>query len=351
VGVYLKRFKTFTVRYLSLAKGNRAIRHRETLKNYLEKKYQIKITKKGQSFLILPKDTIVHVRGCTELSDKVSPYCFYHLYKNNFDFILNNQNSFYIMVYNNPHTSVILPAAVVSSIFKGNLLTNISIKPLWYFYIRRIDDRYFIDFLKKEVDLIDITHYLNNLNQIKEFSDQKLTSPQTTESFSGLGAQISNLEKIFERDIDYAIRNKQDQYVKEIFVTENRIMSIARRGQNILRKHTLRNYSNKCAMCDIEDIELLIASHIIPWAQDKSKRGILENIICLCMIHDLLFEKGMITISGSYEIEFSKKFLEKCNNATYKKIKEITFKELRLPEFSQLPSKELLEVHKNHFRK
>ncbi len=108
------------------------------------------------------------------------------------------------------------------------------------------------------------------------------------------------------------------------------------------------NYGGKCAMCGISDSELLIASHIIPWAEDISKRGILENVMCLCILHDSLFEKGMITITDTYLIEFSEQFMKKSETSdTYSKIRQITFNQLRLPNQLPLPNKELLMIHRH----
>lgn len=66
-------------------------------------------------------------------------------------------------------------------------------------------------------------------------------------------------------------------------------------------------------MCDIDGSEMLVASHIIPWAQDRSNRGLLENVIFLCILHDALFEQGKITIGDNLE-KFSNYFLDKCND-------------------------------------
>jgi hypothetical protein len=63
-------------------------------------------------------------------------------------------------------------------------------------------------------------------------------------------------------------------------------------GQDQIRKQTLENYDGRCAVCDISDERLLIASHIVGWAKDPSTRGDLRNVVCLCRLHDALFEAG-----------------------------------------------------------
>jgi len=106
----------------------------------------------------------------------------------------------------------------------------------------------------------------------------------------------ANIDTISEKEIDEEIKRNNDHFVKEILVSEEKRIVSTRKGQNSLRKHVLTNYSNKCALCEINDPQLLVASHIIPWSEDRSRRGILENVICLCVLHDSLFEKGIITI-------------------------------------------------------
>ncbi len=51
-------------------------------------------------------------------------------------------------------------------------------------------------------------------------------------------------------------------------------------------------YGSCCAVCDIADHGLLITSHIVGWAAGPEHRGDLTNVICLCRIHDALFERG-----------------------------------------------------------
>ena len=77
-----------------------------------------------------------------------------------------------------------------------------------------------------------------------------------------------------------------------------------RKGQNTLRNNILKNYNNQCAFCGISEKSLLIASHIFRWSDDKNAnyRGKLSNIICMCEMHDALFELGYFSISETYEI-------------------------------------------------
>jgi len=74
----------------------------------------------------------------------------------------------------------------------------------------------------------------------------------------------ANIDTISEKEIDEEIKRNNDHFVKEILVSEEKRIVSTRKGQNSLRKHVLTNYSNKCALCEINDPQLLVASHIIP---------------------------------------------------------------------------------------
>ena len=73
-----------------------------------------------------------------------------------------------------------------------------------------------------------------------------------------------------------------------------------RKGQDRLRKLATEYYGSRCATCDITDLGLLIASHILGWAEAPEHRGDLTNVICLCRIHDALFERGYWSLDGEY---------------------------------------------------
>lgn len=48
-----------------------------------------------------------------------------------------------------------------------------------------------------------------------------------------------------------------------------------RRGMGALRKKTISNYRGSCALCDVDDVGLLVASHIARWADHPEARGLL----------------------------------------------------------------------------
>jgi len=102
-------------------------------------------------------------------------------------------------------------------------------------------------------------------------------------------------------EIDQAIRD--NRLCIGVVETDTDIaISRRRKGQERVRELTLSNYSNRCAICEISCISLLVASHVVGWAENPEFRGILSNVICLCRFHDVLFEHGYFAFTDDYRI-------------------------------------------------
>jgi hypothetical protein len=75
-----------------------------------------------------------------------------------------------------------------------------------------------------------------------------------------------------------------------------------RKGQSRLRALAIQNYHFQCALCDVSERSFLVASHIVRWADDDKARGCLSNVLCLCKIHDALFESGYISLADDLKV-------------------------------------------------
>ncbi|MGI0012402.1 MAG: HNH endonuclease [Nitrososphaera sp.] len=160
---------------------------------------------------------------------------------------------------------------------------------------------------------------------------------------------VSQVKVVSEDDFADAIRSGNIDLVKEVLTSESRASSSLRNGQAALRKLTRARYSNQCALCDVGEPELLVASHIIPWSMDEACRGALANVICFCSLHDRLFEEGRIIIDDNYDVIFSEKFLNECSRSkAYKAFRGITNKTLRMPS-SEPPNMSFLHRHRTSF--
>jgi predicted restriction endonuclease len=79
-------------------------------------------------------------------------------------------------------------------------------------------------------------------------------------------------------------------------------------GQSEFRSLVLSNFQSKCCLSGISEEGLLVASHIIPWSRDKSKRGDPGNGLCLFVEFDKYFDKGMITIGDDFCVIVSSRY-------------------------------------------
>jgi len=190
-------------------------------------------------------------------------------------------------------------------------------------------------------------------------------------NFSRLDADVNiseNIEaedkiiwKFFNNDWEKSVYESEDKIID----FENKLKNItefpkgkerdsivkSRINQNFFRSAVLTSYQNKCCITGLPFAELLNASHIIPWAVDTNNRLNPHNGLCLNVLHDRAFDRGLITIKPDYTIDIS----PSINNFLDKSVKDyfLCFKNQKiiLPQ-RFVPERSFLEFHnKNIFRK
>jgi len=83
-------------------------------------------------------------------------------------------------------------------------------------------------------------------------------------------------------------------------------MRTARIGQGDFRDQLLERYAARCPVTGIENVELLIASHIKPWhACSNAERLDPANGILLSALADKLFDRGLLSFSDDGEAMLS----------------------------------------------
>lgn len=116
-------------------------------------------------------------------------------------------------------------------------------------------------------------------------------------------------------------------------------------NQNLFRSIVLANYTNHCAICGIDIPDLLLASHIVPWADSPEERLNPENGICLSALYDRAFDKGWIGIKENYEVVLSQELKHEENKAYFHSyFLPIEGLKLHLPQ-KYMPRKEFLQYH------
>jgi putative restriction endonuclease len=112
----------------------------------------------------------------------------------------------------------------------------------------------------------------------------------------------------------------------------------------------LVNYDEKCALCSLNHTSLLMASHIVPWSQNKEHRLNPKNGLCLCAIHDKAFDRGLISFDENLTILFSNEITKIKEKSFVDYFGQFEGEELNVPK-KFYPSLEFLEFHReNIFR-
>jgi len=132
---------------------------------------------------------------------------------------------------------------------------------------------------------------------------------------------------------------KFDDYNIKKGETKNTIVKV-RINQDFFRKMILTSYNNSCCITGIDNTELLVASHIIPWACDKENRVNPMNGLCLNALHDRAFDNGLISIDESYNVIISKK-------VKHKLILQYDRQQIKLPD-RFLPDQKFLSYHRKN---
>lgn len=116
-------------------------------------------------------------------------------------------------------------------------------------------------------------------------------------------------------------------------------------NQSFFRSTILSAYNLKCCITGLTISDLLVASHIVPWAKDEKNRLNPHNGLCLNSIHDKAFDKGFITITTDFKVKVSNQLLDlKKENAVVDLLLKFQDQPIILPDKFH-PSKEFLDYH------
>ncbi len=164
--------------------------------------------------------------------------------------------------------------------------------------------------------------------------------------FSGSGKYLladtpvdMEAEELPDDAVDFAINSKKLR-LGIVPTRDEQTIARLRRGQARIRELALQSYDHQCGLCDIRDGKLLVASHIVRWADDPEARGNLSNVLCLCRLHDPLFEVGYFAISDDLIVLKRKNVPSRLTMA----VLSLTDR-LRLPT-ANCPSAEFLRKHR-----
>lgn len=160
---------------------------------------------------------------------------------------------------------------------------------------------------------------LNSLNSLSPNTELDLNYPNYL---------LTDIEKVKGREV-----------IREVKIRTN---------QNVFRKVILQIYNNTCCVTGLNIPEVNIASHIVPWVEDKEIRLDPSNGLCLSATYDVAFDKHLISLDEDYRIIVSKRIQDfySSDSANEYFIKKEGLK-ISLPTSYQ-PKQSYLEVHRNN---
>jgi putative restriction endonuclease len=99
-------------------------------------------------------------------------------------------------------------------------------------------------------------------------------------------------------DVDPYSQNDANDYA-----IENRKIEIEQRQkQSVFRKRVMENFEGRCCLTGISEQELLVAGHIVPWADRIDTRLDPSNGLLLYCPYDRLFDKGFISFDNGLRV-------------------------------------------------
>ncbi len=131
--------------------------------------------------------------------------------------------------------------------------------------------------------------------------------------------------------------------------TEGSRTVTVRLAQGFFRKAVRAAYGHRCCVSGIALPGLLIASHIVPWAEDETNRARPTNGLLLSSLHDTAFDKHLITFDEEYRLMIGQRLRDHFTNSVVREsFARFEGQSLRLPE-RHAPDPRLLARHRDRF--
>jgi hypothetical protein len=124
-------------------------------------------------------------------------------------------------------------------------------------------------------------------------------------NWNGLVIEANRLRKSLDESFDYG-----SPIITPTGPTERICAAKQRIYQSFFRQAVLSSYEFRCCVTGLCLPEVLIASHIIPWAAEEKTRTDPSNGLCLSATFDKLFDSGLVTISSDMVLVMSKKLIK-----------------------------------------
>jgi hypothetical protein len=137
-----------------------------------------------------------------------------------------------------------------------------------------------------------------------------------------------------------------DDFVLDDYSAETRRAMVQQRiKQDFFRRAVLASYRGRCCVSGVSDLRFLVASHIVPWRQDKANRLNPSNGLCLSAIHDKAFDKHLFSLTDDHRIVLSKSLKATKDTFLQEVFWPVADHAIEIPE-RFLPDPDLVQKHR-----
>lgn len=123
-----------------------------------------------------------------------------------------------------------------------------------------------------------------------------------------------------------------------------------RQNQSIFRQIVLRNYGGVCCVSGLPVQQILRASHIIGWAENKETRLYPSNGLCLSATYDAAFDRHLISFDEDLRMILAPSLREYYTNCEFQSV-FCAYEGKRIaPARKFQPAQEFLAVHRSKMK-
>ncbi|MBA2077135.1 HNH endonuclease [Rhodanobacter sp. PCA2] len=138
----------------------------------------------------------------------------------------------------------------------------------------------------------------------------------------------------------------EDDFALTDYTGETRKAIVQQRiKQDFFRRAVLASYGGRCCVSGVSDPRFLVASHIVPWRDDKANRLNPGNGLCLSAIHDKAFDKYLFSLTDDGRIVLSDQLKASKDEFLQKVFWPIEDQSIKLPDRFR-PEPALLRNHR-----
>jgi putative restriction endonuclease len=175
-------------------------------------------------------------------------------------------------------------------------------------------------------------------------ADEAASLYDVSESPETIADKISKwkINAVFDLEDDIVPQSKEGRdAIREVKV---------RMDQSAFRTIVLRNYDFKCCVTGLPVREVLRASHIVGWAENKKTRLLPTNGLCLSATYDAAFDKHLISFDEDYRMILAPSLKDYCTNKAFQEYFKKREGDKLIPAKKFQPSQEFLAEHRRRLK-